>query len=68
MNEGKFEEFRQLVFADESLQKELRDITDRAEFVTRLIALGNDHGYQFAPEHVDEALRTARRNWIGRGI
>jgi hypothetical protein len=61
MSENKFEEFRQLVLLEESLQKELRGLTDRKEFVNRMVELGAAHGYQFTAQDVEEALRGAHR-------
>ena len=57
MTESRLEEFRQLVFATEPLQEELRDLTDRKNFVTRLTDLGAAHGYHFTAADVDEAMR-----------
>jgi hypothetical protein len=57
MTESRLEKFRQLVFASEPLQDELRDLTDRKDFVTRLTDLGAAHGHHFTAADVDEAMR-----------
>ena len=61
MTANTFEEFRQLVLMEESLQKELRELTDRRDFVARTVELGRSRGYQFSAADVEEALRGADR-------
>ncbi|HUR98110.1 MAG TPA: Nif11-like leader peptide family natural product precursor [Pyrinomonadaceae bacterium] len=61
MSENNFEEFRRLVLTDDSLQKALRDIADRSEFVTRMVELGTERGYQFSSQDVEDALRSTHR-------
>ena len=68
MPEGKFEEFRRLVLDDTSLQKELRDVTERVEFIARVVELGARNGYDFVQADVEEAMIAARREWIERMI
>jgi len=60
MSKRGFEEIRKLVFEDESLQHELRDLTDRSAFVTRLTALGAEHEPQLSSTDIEEALRDSR--------
>jgi hypothetical protein len=60
MTESGFEGFRQLVFSDDALQKELGILTDRKDFVSRLVDLGAARGHRFASTDVEEALRTSR--------
>jgi hypothetical protein len=57
-----------MVLADEELQRELRDLTDRDEFIARVVELGADRDLIFSNEAVMEALRTAKREWIERSI
>ena len=68
MPENTFEEFRQIVLADERIQEELRGVRDRSDFIEQLIAVAARHGYEFATADIDDALRTARRTWTDRGI
>jgi len=68
MRSSRFEEFQQFVLADESLQESLRDITERKEFVTRVVELGTKYGYAFTSNEVEEAMRINRRSWTERGI
>ena len=68
MQSSGFEEFQQFVLADESLQESLRDITERKEFITKVVELGAKYGYAFTSNEVEEAMRINRRNWTERGI
>jgi hypothetical protein len=68
MPKSKFEEFRQLVLAEESLQEELRAITDRKVFIDRLIELGIESDCEFTSDDVEEAMRISRRVWTEREI
>jgi hypothetical protein len=55
-----------MVLADESLQAQLRDITEGDEFIAKVIELGEDRGCKFTAEDVEEAMRSNRRTWIER--
>lgn len=68
MPEEKLSEFRSLIFADAALQKKLREITDRQEFVRLIVEAGNGRGFEFTAEEVEEAMRANRRAWIERWI
>ena len=61
-----FEDFRSLVLGDESLQAQLCDITERSEFITRVIELGEAHGCKFTAQDVAEAMRRSRGNGVER--
>lgn len=61
MSAKKLSEFRYLVFADSSLQKELREITDRREFVDFMVERGRTRGFKFDAAEVEDALRDGRR-------
>ncbi|HVS40434.1 MAG TPA: aspartyl/asparaginyl beta-hydroxylase domain-containing protein [Gemmataceae bacterium] len=62
------ERFRRLVEEDAALAEELWDIGDRQLFLERVVRLGEARGLGFTAAHVEEALRTARRAWLERGI
>jgi hypothetical protein len=68
MSQENFERFRQLVLRDLSLQERLREITDRAVFIRRVVRLGAECGCEFTPEDVAEAMRRSRRAWTERWI
>ena len=68
MSQKEFEQFRQIVLEDVSLQKRLRNITRRHVFVSRAVKLGAEHGFQFTTEDVYEAIGESRRLWIERWI
>lgn len=68
MLNDEFEKFRQSVLADESLQAELRVVTDKKEFAERAVELGRERGFAFTTDDVDFARREGRRVWIEQGI
>jgi hypothetical protein len=61
-----FEEFRSMVLGDESLQAQVRDITERSDFIAKVIELGEGHGCRFTAEDVAEAMRHSRTTGIER--
>ncbi len=63
-----FEAFRQQVLQDTTLQARLRDIADRRLFITMVVALGLECGYQFTAEDVTQAMHANRRAWQERWI
>jgi hypothetical protein len=63
-----FERFRELVLQDLSLQMRLREITERALFIQKVVELGGEKGFQFSPETVEEAMRANRRAWLEKWI
>lgn len=61
MSSDNFEQFRSLVLASESLQDELKLITDTDVFVGRVVELGAENGFQFSWTAVVDALDDNRR-------
>jgi chloramphenicol O-acetyltransferase len=68
MFQESFEKFRQVVLEDLSLQKELRELSEREEFVRHVVELGAARGFEFTAENVKEAMRENRRVWVERWI
>ena len=66
--ESEFERFQQLVLGSPSLQGELMQVTDRKEFTSLIVRLGEQHGARFTPGDVDAAFQGARRAWTERAI
>src|ERR1700730_3460913 len=62
--ESDFDRFRRLVLRDPSLQAELMRVTDRTEFTSLALRLGQQHGAGFTAGDVDAAFQAARRSWI----
>lgn len=60
--------FRQLVLADPTLQRQLRSLPSRAEFVRRTVALAAAEGCAVTAQDVEEGLLASRRNWFERWI
>jgi hypothetical protein len=63
-----FEKFRQLVFADRSLQRELYEIEQPDRFAERVKQLAAERLLTVADEDIQEATRQARKEWIERWI
>lgn len=68
MSQEQFEQFRNVVLEDLSLQKQLRAFTKRDMFVAHVVKLGAERGFQFTAEDVEEAMNTNQRDWIERWI
>lgn len=64
----KFEQFSQLVLSDLSLQEKLREVTDREEFIARVVQAGLERGFEFSGEDVVEAMQARNRAWLERWI
>jgi len=63
-----FEQFRQLVLGQVTLQEKLRQIEDHDDFIRTVVKLGNDNGYSFDAEDVRNAMNLSRRSWIERWV
>jgi predicted ribosomally synthesized peptide with nif11-like leader len=68
MSQENFEQFRQLVLQDTTLQQQLRGTSDREQLVALTQRLGAERGYSFTTEDVLEALRAGQREWIERWL
>ena len=68
MSQETLTQFRQLVFSDTLLQEQLREITDRQEFIEQVVRLGNERGYEFTADDVENALQAERRVWLERWL
>jgi predicted ribosomally synthesized peptide with nif11-like leader len=68
MSQEQFEQFRNIVLEDLSLQEKLRAFTGRDEFISCVVDAGAEFGFQFTAEDVAEAMRANRRAWIERWI
>ena len=61
---GAFEDFRELVFEDASLQARLLESSpDASEFAARCVGMGRERGFSFAEGDVEAAIRSARGAW-----
>ena len=65
MSKTSFEEFRDLVLADENLQKDLRRFSDRNGFIARVVEVALDHGFEFTASDIEEQMRIEQRSWTG---
>ncbi len=68
MTQASFEQFRELVFQDATLQAELKTVVEHDEFVALTVRLGTERGYSFTDADVLAAERAARRAWLERWL
>ena len=57
-----------MVLQEVSLQKELRDISEKENFFVRVLELGKENGFDFTIENIREAMLAKQRAWIERWI
>lgn len=67
MNED-LEKLRQVVSRDEDLQNDLQAISDREEFIERVLEIGRTRDLKFTKEDILQAMNEQRRAWIERWI
>jgi hypothetical protein len=65
---GGFDQFREMVLQDLSLQEALARTTNREAFITLVERLGRERSFEFNASDVEDSLRAARRSWTERGI
>ena len=68
MSQEQFEQFRQVVLQDVTLQKRLRNFTRYDRFIARVVKLGAERGFEFTADEVLEAINASRRSWIERWL
>ena len=68
MSEKAFAQFREMVLDDEHLQARMRDIMERSEFITTVVAAACEAGYEITAEDVEFQMNAGRRAWIERWI
>lgn len=59
MSKESLEQFYQRVLQDTALQEQLRSAPDRASIISRAVELGEQNGFSFTPEEVEEAIAQA---------
>lgn len=62
------EKLRQIVFRDAALQSDLQAISDREEFIKRMLEIGSERDLKFTEEDILQAMNDQRRAWIERWI
>ena len=58
-----FENFRDIVLADEAMQKDLRGLPDRKEFIARVVELSREHGFELSSDDIENEMRLGSRVW-----
>jgi aspartyl/asparaginyl beta-hydroxylase len=62
------ENFCDAVFENIGLQERLKQVNDKELFIDLVVRLGDENGFNFNAQDVDEALRANRRAWIERWV
>lgn len=68
MSSENFHKFRTIVLTDEVLQTRLGDISDRDEFVAKVMELARINNLEFDESVLIEEMMKGRREWIERWI
>jgi predicted ribosomally synthesized peptide with nif11-like leader len=68
MSKENLERFCELVLSDSGLQKQLKTLVERDEFIEKVIELGARSGFDFSREDVRLQMRENRRLWNERWI
>jgi hypothetical protein len=63
-----FDAFRKIVLADPLLLEQLRATPDVPSFIALVREMAGQHGFQFAVEDVQAALRGSQQAWIERWL
>ena len=68
MSRDSFEQFRQLVLQDLSLQEKLRSASDFQTFTLLAVQLGRERGFDFAAAEVEAERQASQRAWLERWL
>jgi len=68
MSKENLNQFCLLVLSDLNLQNQLKDLTEREDFIAHVIKLGAKSGFEILREDVELQLRENRRLWHERWI
>jgi hypothetical protein len=62
------EQFCDAVFEDVAIQERLRQVADKELFIDLVVRVGEENGFVFNADDVQEAYRSKRRDWIERWV
>jgi hypothetical protein len=62
------ERFIDSTYYDPSLQERLRQVNDKTLFIDLVVRLGEERGFSFNAQDVDDVLRANRRSWLERWV
>lgn len=68
MSKDNLNKFCVLVLSDLNLQIQLKDLSEREDFITRIIELGANAGFEIVREDIELQLRENRSLWHERWI
>ncbi len=68
MSKENLREFCLLVLGNTELQKQLKSLTDREEFIAKVIESGAKFGFEFSRDDIELQMRENRKLWNERWI
>jgi hypothetical protein len=68
MSRENLREFCLLVLRDPQLQNEFKNLTDRDEFIRKLLIAAANSGFEISREEVELKMRENRKLWLERWI
>lgn len=68
MSKENLDQFCILVLGDLNLQNQLKILTDRNDFIARVIELGADNGFEISREDIENQMGENRRLWNERWV
>jgi hypothetical protein len=68
MSQASFEQFREQVLSEASLQARLKEATELDGFVELVVQLGREKGYDVDASDVRVAWQAAQRAWLERWL
>jgi hypothetical protein len=68
MSKENLNHFCRLVLSELNLQNQLKILTERDDFIPRVIELGAEKGFEISREDIEFQLRENRRLWHERWI
>lgn len=68
MSKENLNQFCLLVLRDLKLQNQLKDLIERENFITRIIELSAESGFEIVREDIEQQMRENRSLWHERWI
>jgi predicted ribosomally synthesized peptide with nif11-like leader len=68
MSQAAFEQFRIAVLSDPVLQAKLREFEDKKEFISNVVNIGGEMGYEFTAAEIESAMQASYSEWLLRWV
>ena len=63
---GDLQQFRQIVFRNQHLQRRLREAPGYKSFLSLMLQLGKENGCEFSAEDIQREAESSRKAWLER--